>query len=96
MDVKHVLLILSANFSEAFLSVRTIQKISPQMYTGLHAKYPVILFRSQKKLNLSTNFREILKYQISSKNVQWWPRRFHAYRQTYTTKLTDAIAILRT
>jgi len=42
-----------------------------KMYGGLHVQYPLFLSDFNKTLILLTDFRKILKYQISLKSVQW-------------------------
>jgi len=45
---------------------------------------------------LSTDFRKILKYQISGKSVHWDPKFFHADGQTYVqTDMTYRIVVFR-
>ena len=48
-----------------------MSEIWSKMYIGLHVKYPLFLSDFNKTYILSTEFREILKYQISWKSVQW-------------------------
>jgi hypothetical protein len=42
------------------------------MYIDLHVKY-TLLFFGFNETSFSTDFRKILKYQISRKSVQWEP-----------------------
>jgi len=44
-----------------------------KMYFGLLVKYPIFLSDFNKTWILLTDFREILKYQISRKSVWWKP-----------------------
>jgi hypothetical protein len=58
------------------------------MYTGLHAKCPLSLSVFNYTWILLTGFRQILKYQISQKSVQWEPScSIRTDGQTDTTKV---------
>jgi hypothetical protein len=57
----------------------------------LHVMYPILLSDFNETGILSTDFRKILKYQISRKTVRWEPRcSMRTDRQTDTTKLIVA------
>jgi len=44
-----------------------------EMYVGLHVKCPLCFSDFKRTWIFSTDFRKILKYQISWKSVQWQP-----------------------
>jgi len=67
------------NFSKTWL----------QMYIGLHVKYPLFLWDSNKTSIFPTDFQKILKYQISWKSIQWEPSCF------IRTDVTQLIVDLR-
>jgi len=43
------------------------------MYIGVHVEYPLFLSHINESRTLLTDFRKIIKYQISWKTVQWEP-----------------------
>jgi hypothetical protein len=65
---------------------------------GLHAKYPLFLSHINETSIFWTDFRKILKYQISWKSVQWEPScPMRAGRRTDIRRTSKSLfAILRT
>jgi hypothetical protein len=61
------------------------------MYIGIHIKYRLFLSDFSETLIVSTDFRKILKYQISWKSVQWEPSFMRTDVQTDVTKLLVGI-----
>jgi len=45
------------------------------MYLGVHVKYPLFLSDFNKTSILSTDFKKILKHEISQQSVSWKPSR---------------------
>jgi len=66
--------VMFSSLSETFLILtRTERDMIKKTYIGLTAKYPLFLSDCNETRLFSTNFREILKYQISWKSVHWEP-----------------------
>ena len=62
-----------------------------KMSVGLHVKYPLLLSDFNETWISHTDFRKILKYQISWKSVKWEPScSMRTDRQTEMTKLIVA------
>jgi hypothetical protein len=57
--------------SDSFLVLRRIERDIIKMYIVILVTYPLFLSRINETLNISTDFRKILKYQISLRSVQW-------------------------
>ena len=73
--------------SETFLVLRWILRDVTKGCIDLHVKCPLFLSDFSETRTLSTDFRNILKYQISRESVQWEPRssmRTHTHTHTHT------------
>ena len=55
----------STNLSETFLILRGNERNLIKLYIGLHVKYPLFLSEFIETCIFWTDFRKILKYQIS-------------------------------
>ena len=73
IDHKVRVLIFSTILSENFLDLRRNERGVIKMYSGFHVQYSLFLSDVNENLILSTDFRKILKSQISSNSVQWEP-----------------------
>jgi len=52
---------------------KELSEVVSKKYTALHVKYPLFLSDFNDTSIFSTDFRKIIKYQISWKSVQWEP-----------------------
>jgi len=82
LDMKSVFLFYVQNVSETFLILRRIQWNHIINVLGLQVKYSLFLSDFNETWIFLTNFRKILKYQISRKSVKWQPSYFHDDGQT--------------
>jgi hypothetical protein len=67
---------------ETFLILRRIQRDIVKNVKSLHVKYTLFLPEFNETWIFLTDFRKKLKYQISSKSVQWEPEFYHSARKT--------------
>jgi hypothetical protein len=78
----------SLHLSEIFLILRRSERDVIKMYIGLHVKYPLFLSNFNEILIFSTDFRKIIKYQISWKSVLCDPiSSMRTDRRLYMMKL---------
>ena len=68
---KMCVLIFSTNLFETFLIQRIIELDMIKMCIELHVKYPLFLSDFKDTRIFSTDFRQIIKYELSRKSVQW-------------------------
>ena len=82
-------------YLKCFSSDEELSETAPQMYTGLHVKYPLFILDFNQTWIFLTDYQKIIKHQISSISVQWSPgcsmhtdshRGRWTARQTCTTK----------
>jgi len=71
LNTKYVFWFSLQILSETFFILKRNERDMIKMYIGLHVKYPLFLFSFNETWIFSTDFREILKYKISWKSVQW-------------------------
>ena len=67
---------------ETFIILRSNERDMIKMYIGLHVKYPLFLSDFNEMWIFSTEFRKILRYQISWKIRPVGAELFHAGRWT--------------
>jgi hypothetical protein len=58
---------------EIFLMLRGIERVMTKNLCSSSCKVPCVLDRYQWNLNFSLFFRNVLKYEVSWKSVQWKP-----------------------
>ena len=87
---KMCVLIFCTTLSLTFLILRRIERDVIKNVYWFSCKVSVIIVILYEAWGFSTDFRKILKYQISWKSVQWGPRgSMRTGRRTDTTKLTS-------
>jgi hypothetical protein len=79
--------------SETLLIIRKLSEIWSQVYSVLHAKYPLLLSDINKIWLFSAVFRKSVKCQISWKSLQWEPSCF--MWKDGTTDMTKLIVAIR-
>jgi len=75
MNVKCLFWFSVQRLPETFLILKEVWEIWWKMYVGLPVKYPLFVWDFNETWITSTEFRKILKYQISWIFVQWEPSR---------------------
>ena len=73
LNIKYVFLSKLQLLSKRFSFCEELSEVRSQTYTVLHVKCPLFLSDFNKTWIFSTDFRTILKYQISWKPVRWKP-----------------------
>ena len=79
--------------SETFLILRRNEWDMIKKYIGLHVKFPLFLSNFKDTWIFSSDFRKVLKYQISWKSVQWEPSC--SMRTDRRTAMTNLIVVFR-
>jgi hypothetical protein len=91
LDTKCVFWFSLQLLSEIIFILKRIERDMIKMYIGLHVKYPLFLSDFNETWISSTDFRKLLKYQISWKSDQWEPScSLRTDRREDMTKLTVA------
>jgi hypothetical protein len=70
-----------------FLFLEEMIGMLPYMHLGLHVKYLLFMSDFSQTWIFLTDFREVLKYKISWKSIQWGAKFFHAVGRMDMTKL---------
>ena len=78
-------LVFSTNFSEAHLILRRTERYYHECTLRLHIRYPLFLTGFHEFLIFSSDFRKILKYQISRKSET----RIKLYNKLYKFNLLN-------
>jgi hypothetical protein len=73
LNIKCVFSFFKQLLSKIFLIIKEFSEISSQMSKRLHVKYPLFLSDFNETWISSIDFWRKLKYQVSSKSVQWEP-----------------------
>jgi len=82
-----------STFSETFLILRRYERDMIKMHICLHVKYPLFLSYFNETWIFSTDFRKILKCQISWKSVRW-EQSFSMRKDGRTDRRTDMTKLI--